>query len=105
MQRGDLAGALRAYDTAIGLDPDVFFFPIGRCDALLRFRAIPLARQGTDRLVQRFGGERANQLRRRWLMEVGEHQQALALIEHEETQRPGARPSFEKAYVLFNLGR
>jgi len=105
VQRGDLAGALRAYDTAIRLDPDVFFFPIGRCEAMVRFRAMQPAQRCMDALDGQLGGERADGIRLRWLVEQGRHAQALALIEHVETQRPGARPPFDKAYVMFNLGR
>lgn len=105
VQRGDLAGALRALDTAIRLDPDVSFFPIERCEAMVRFRAMEAAKRCTDRLLQRSSGERAGELRLRWLMEQGEYEQALAAIAHLETQRPGVRPTFEQAWVFFNLGR
>jgi TolB-like protein/Tfp pilus assembly protein PilF len=100
MQRGDLSGALRAIETAIRLDPEVVYFPITRCTAFLRFRAMQAAKRCADDLLQRWTGEKADNVRLRWLMEQGEHQQALALIERMPTPSP-----FEKAGVLFNLGR
>jgi TolB-like protein/Flp pilus assembly protein TadD len=105
MQRGDLSGALRAIDTAIRLDPAVFFFPITRCEVLVRFRAMQAVKRCVDGLLAKMPGERGDVVRLRWLMENGEHRQALALIERTETQAPGARLQFEKAGLLFNLGR
>lgn len=105
VQRGDLAGALRAFDTAIELDPEVFYFPIERCEALVRFRAMQAVQRCVDALLERDAGERTDAIRLRWLMEQGQYQQALALIERVETERPGARLAFEKVGLLFNLGR
>jgi tetratricopeptide (TPR) repeat protein len=105
MQRGDLPGALRAVDTAIRLDPAVFYFPITRCEVLVRFRAMQAVKRCVDDLLARFPGERGDFVRLRWLMENGAHEQALALIERTEAQAPGARLQFEKAGLLFNLGR
>lgn len=105
MQRGDLPGALRAIDTAIRLDPAVFYFPISRCEVLVRFRAMQAVKRCVDDVLAHQPGERGNFVRLRWLMENGEHQQALALIERTESQAPGARLQFEKVGLLFNLGR
>ena len=105
MQRGDLAGALRAVDTAIRLDPAVFYFPITRCEVLVRFRAMQAVKRCVDDLLADQPGERGDFVRLRWLMENGEHRQALDLVERTEAQAPGARLQFEKAGLLFNLGR
>ena len=100
LQRGDLEGALREIDTAIRLDPDVVYFPFTRCDAFLQFRAMQAAKACFDALMERHVGERADQVRLRWLTEQGKYGEALALLERMPTLL-----GYEKAGLLFNLGR
>ncbi|MDQ3229356.1 MAG: hypothetical protein M3Q13_06425 [Pseudomonadota bacterium] len=100
LQRGDLTGALREINTAIRLDPDVGYFPFTRCDAFVRFRAMEAAKACADDLLRRNPGERADQIRLRSLMAQGKDAEALALV--ERMQNP---PGYEKAGLLFNLGR
>ena len=100
VQRGDLAGALRAYDVAIRLDPEVPFFRIGRCDALFAFRAMQAADACYEDMLKRVSGEQAKQVRMRWLRAQGKDAEALALAEGMQGVAP-----FDKANLLFNLGR
>lgn len=100
LQRGDLEGALREIDTAIRQDPAVVYFPFTRCDAFLQFRAMEAAKACFDGLLERHVGERRDQIRLRWLMTQGKDEEALALVERMHNP-----PGFEKAGLLFNLGR
>lgn len=101
LQRGDLEGALRALDTAIRLDPGVVFFPFTRCEALKQFRAMEALKVACfDTLMEGDVGERVDQVRLRWLIAQGKHGEALALLERMPTPM-----DFEKAGLLFNLGR
>ena len=100
LQRGDLEGGLREIDTAIRQDPAVIYFPLTRCDAFLRFRAMEAARVCFDDLLDRAVGERKDQVRLRWLTAQGKDEEALALVEQMHPQ-----PGFEKAGLLFSAGR
>ena len=100
LQRGDLAGALRAYDTAIRLDPDVPYFRLDRCDALQRFRARQAADACFRALVAGLPADQAGPARAHWLRGAGRHQEALAAMEG----LPGTW-SYEKAGLLFSLER
>jgi len=100
IQRGDLAGGLRAFDTAIRLDPDVPWFRLGRCDAFMKFRAMQAAEICFQNLIARLPGEWANQARMRGLQGQGKHQEALTLLERMQAPLP-----YEQAGLLFSLGR
>ena len=100
IQRGDLAGGLRAFDTAIRLDPDVAWFRFGRCDAFLKFRAMQAAETCFQTLIELLPGEGADQARFLWLQGQGKHQDALTLLERKQTPLP-----YEQAGLLFSLGR
>ncbi len=99
-QRGDLVGALRAINTAIRLDPEVFYFPITRCEVLAQFRAMDAVGRCFARLLARPSAEHADSIRLRELQASGRHAEALALVERMRTPSP-----FAKVSVLFNLER
>lgn len=99
-QRGDLAGALREIDAAIRLDPEVFYFPITRCQVLAQFRAMQAAGRCFDGVLAQQTGEHVDQVRLLQLQAFGRHAEVLAVIERLRKPSP-----FEKVGALFNLGR
>lgn len=99
-QRGDLSGALRAYDEAARRDPDMPYYAAGRCQALFDFHALDELRACIERYIQPNPGERATQARSRMLQVEGKFEEALAL--HASMEHPDP---LRAAYLLMALGR
>ncbi len=99
-QSGDLSGALRAIDEAALRDPEMPFYAVGRCRALLEFNAMDEARGCMERYIRAHPGERAREARARVLQMDGKFEEALEL--HASGEQPDP---FLTAYLLMGLGR